>query len=72
MGILTKVAKIKDNYFSDECVLMLKKNESDIERNVYYIHHHLIEPHITTQDKHRLDMLLKNGYDWVKFKNTKG
>ena len=72
MGILTKVAKIKDNYFSDECVLMLKNNESDIERNVYHIHHHLIEPHITAQDKHRLDMLLKNGYNWVKFKNTKG
>lgn len=72
MGILTNVAKIKDNYFSDECVLMLKNNESDIERNVYYIHHHLIEPHITAQDKHRLGMLLNNGYNWVKFKNSKG
>ena len=68
MGILTKVAKIKAGYFTDECIAMIKKNESDLEQGTYFIHHHNIEPHISAMDKTRLNMLLRNGYGWVRFK----
>lgn len=69
MSILTKVAKVKKNYFSDKCVDMLKQNESDLQKEHYHLDYLVIKSgKVTKEDLSRLNMLIRNGYKWVQFK----